>query len=84
MQPSAGNIDLDAMLDMDSFGAGGPGDPANMDVSTNQNNDTAMGDLDHFFDMDAGTSSNFDDANFGNMDTYMDISNDFDSFQGLE
>ncbi|PSS03767.1 hypothetical protein BD289DRAFT_420150 [Coniella lustricola] len=84
MQPGAANIDLDAILDMDSFGAGGPGDPANMDVSANQSNDTAMDDLDHFFDMEPSTSSNFDDANFGPMDSYMDISNDFDTFQGFE
>lgn len=77
-QPGNSSIDLDSMLD--SFGAGGPEDPANMD----QNNDTTMSDLDHFFDMDGGGSSNFDDANFSNTNNYMDMTDDFESFSAFK
>lgn len=67
------------VFDMDNFGAGGPGDPANMGNGTDEGNDTTIGDLDHFFDNLPGDSNeNADGSNFNSMDDYM--STEFTNF----
>lgn len=66
------------VFDMDNFGAGGPGDPANMGNGAGENNDTTMGDLDHFFDLPGDSNENADNSNFSNIDDYM--STDFTNF----
>lgn len=95
IQSSAGqDIGLDMpMIDIDSFGnsgppGGGPAETANMDMPTNQNdnsnnkdnNDSTMTDLDHFFDMGGDTNTSFDD-NFNNIDDYINNDFTFDTFQ---
>lgn len=96
MQPSGGqDVGMDVpMLDMDSFGksgasARGPAETANMEMPTNQNsssshnkanNDSTMGDLDHFFDMGGDSNTSFDD-NFNNIDDYINDDFTFDTFQ---
>lgn len=74
MQSSGGDINLDMPgMDLD-FGAGGSGDAGG--------NDTTMDDLDHFFDMGGGETSNADaeTSNFNQMDEYMNSDFDFDTF----
>lgn len=76
------NMDM-PIFDMDNFGAGGPGDPANMGDEGNEGDDTTMGDLDHFFDnLPADSGENIDDSTFTNIDDYMntDFSNFDDNF----
>lgn len=71
------------VFDIDNFGAGGPGDPANMGNGADEGNDTTMGDLDHFFDDIPGDSNErIDDSTFNNIDDYMstDFTNFDDSF----
>lgn len=84
MQPGGGaDINLDAMLDIDSFGGGGPGDASNLDLSNtgSNQNDTTMTDLDHFFDMSADSNTGFDDSTFNDID-YM--AGDFANFESFE
>lgn len=72
MQSGGGDSSLDMpMMDMD-FGTGAQGDSAN--------NDSTMDDLDHFFDMDPGTSNaNAETSDFNNIDDYSDFN--FDSYE---
>lgn len=44
------------------------------------NNDSTMGDLDHFFDMGGDSNTSFDD-NFNNIDDYINDDFTFDTFQ---
>lgn len=64
------NMDLSA-FDMDNFGAGGPGDPANMGDALDEANDATMSDLDHFFNLTGDSNENADDSTFTNIGDYM-------------
>lgn len=71
------NMDLTA-FDIESFGADGPGDPANMGDGLDEGNDATMSDLDHFFDLTGDSNDNADDSTFTNMGDY--ISDEFANF----